>query len=159
MAKRDWKSEMSKGEMRQVRSAIKNRLTKRATTRSEKARTSGKTLGQVKKTTGVGLRVKQRPAGKKQFTKTQLEYAKRVQGSKAGKAKASKTYKAAVGAERKKAYAGNKGATQQRRDSVARLKNKYKIGSGSTAADREAYKAARGKVIARHKRRTGKKKA
>ena len=153
MAKRDWKSEMSKGEMRQVRSAIKNRLTKRATVRSEKARGSGKTLGQVTKKAGVGLAVKQRPAGKKQFTKTQLEYAKRVQGSAAGKAKASKTYKAAVGAERTKAHAGTKGATQQRRDSIARLKNKYKMGKGSSAADRKAYKAARTKVIARHTKR------
>jgi hypothetical protein len=116
-------------------------------------------LGQVTKKAGVGLAVKQRPAGKKQFTATQLAYAKRIQGSKAGKTKAKATYKKAVGAERKKAYAGNKGATQQRRDSVARLKNKYKIGSGSTKADREAYKAARGRVIARHKRRTVKKKA
>jgi len=156
VAKRDWKSEMSKGEMRQVRSAIKNRLTKRATVRSEKARGSGKTLGQVTKKAGVGLAVKQRPAGKKQFTKTQLEYAKRVQGSAAGKAKASKTYKAAVGAERTAAYKGHKGATQERRDSVARLKNKYNIGSGSSKADRDAFKAARTKVIARHQKKQGK---
>ena len=42
-----------------------------------------------------------------------------------------------------------------RQKHVAALKKKHKIGAGSTAAQRKAFKAARDKVIKRHKRMTG----
>ena len=48
--------------------------------------------------------------------------------------------------------AARKEATAWRRKHVAALKKKHKIGAGSTAEQRTAFKAARGKVIDRHKR-------
>jgi len=48
--------------------------------------------------------------------------------------------------------AARKEATAWRRKHVAALKAKHKIGAGSTAEQRTAFKTARGKVIDRHKR-------
>jgi len=49
-----------------------------------------------------------------------------------------------------------KEATAWRRKHVDTLKKKHKIGAGSTAAQRTAFKTARGKVIKRHARMIGK---
>ena len=49
-----------------------------------------------------------------------------------------------------------KEATAWRRKHVDALKKKHKIGAGSTAAQRKSYKAAREKVVKRHKRMIGK---
>ena len=52
--------------------------------------------------------------------------------------------------------AARKEATAWRQKHVAALKKKHKIGAGSTAAQRTAFKTARGKVIKRHARMIGK---
>ena len=46
-------------------------------------------------------------------------------------------------------------AKDWRKKHVDSLKKKYKIGAGSTAAQRKSYKESREKVIKRHKRMIG----
>ena len=55
-----------------------------------------------------------------------------------------------------KTHAARKKAQAWRKKHVDAAKKKYKIGAGSTAAQRQSYKAQRAKVIKRHKHMLGK---
>ena len=55
-----------------------------------------------------------------------------------------------------KTHAARKKAQAWRKKHVDAAKKKYKIGAGSTAAQRKSYKAQRAKVIKRHKHMLGK---
>jgi hypothetical protein len=167
---------LSAAQKAKVRKQISSRVAARGAMRGATARRTGQKVGQtakykgktVGKVGGVGLAV----GGKgSKLSALEKQYAKAIQGSKAGKEKSKTAYKAAV----KKAYktaetspaktkitkkvtpgsmktgAARDTARAWRQNQVAALQRKKKAGKISTAE----FVDMRDKVIRRHKKMIG----